>query len=130
VWVTYTNLEPMLITSDMGATIAFYRDVLGFEVTATLPDDQNPFWCRMSSGPIAIMFSFDETHTHDDGEVHVVEPGLTGTLYINPQDVASLYERVKEKAPVSPLQLMDYGMREFHMTDPNGYTLTFGQSAD
>lgn len=127
--MSYTRLEPLLVTSDMNTTIEFYRDVLGFEVTAAMGDEAKPFWCRMSAGEVAIMFSFDETHTHDDGETHVVEPGLTGTLYINPDDVEALFDRVKQKAPVlMPLTLQEYGMREFRIADPNGYELTFGQN--
>lgn len=64
----------------------------------------------------------------DDGTEHNPEGLFNGTLYFNPTDVEELFERVKDKVKVvMPLTVMDYGMREFRIVDPNGYELSFGQ---
>lgn len=34
----FTDVTPNLIVSDIDRSLAFYRDVLGFSVTATVPD--------------------------------------------------------------------------------------------
>ena len=64
---TFSRLTPILTTDDMDATIAFYRDMLGFEVTGQIPDD-NPTWCFLRRDDAAIMFTSPEEHDHDHDE--------------------------------------------------------------
>ena len=70
-----------------------------------------------------------DEHGHDEGEEHHHQ-GPTGvwTLYVYPDDVESLWEKLKEQAPVAyPLRETPYGMREFGIRDPNGFALSFGK---
>ena len=143
--ISFGRLVPMLTTDDLSGTIAFYRDTLGFEVIGTFPQD-DPNWCYLKRGDSYLMFtSLDELdhdhdehdhdehdhdeHGHDEGEEHHHQ-GPTGvwTLYVYPDDVESLWEKLKEQAPVAyPLRETPYGMREFGIRDPNGFALSFGK---
>ena len=145
--ISFGRLVPMLTTDDLGGTIAFYRDTLGFEVIGTFPQD-DPNWCYLKRGDSYLMFTslreLDHDHDHDDhdhddhdhdehghdeGEEHHHQ-GPTGvwTLYVYPDDVESLWEKLKEQAPVAyPLRETPYGMREFGIRDPNGFALSFGK---
>ena len=134
--ISFGRLVPMLTTDDLSGTIAFYRDTLGFEVAGTYPED-NPNWCYLRRGDSHLMFSSlhlpdhdHDEHGHDkEGEEHH-HHGPTGvwTLYIYPDDVESLWERLKGQAPVAfPPYDTDYGMREFGIRDPNGFMLSFGK---
>jgi uncharacterized glyoxalase superfamily protein PhnB len=115
------NMQPLLRVRDLPETIAFWRDVLGFRVDGVFPEDA-PTWCGMHSGNARIMFS-----THDA----VGEPALNGTLYLYPDDVDAVWEKLKDVVPVvEPLHLTDYGMREFAIRDPNGFVLSLGNSSD
>ena len=136
--ISFGRLVPMLTTDDLDGTIAFYRDTLGFEVAGTYPED-NPNWCYLRRGDSHLMFSSldqldhdHDEHGHDkEGEEHH-HHGPTGvwTLYIYPDDVESLWERIKGQAPVAfPPYDTDYGMREFGIRDPNGFMLSFGKDA-
>lgn len=135
------GLTPLLEARDLTETMAFYRDRLGFSVDSTLPEQGEPSWCHMSSGAVKLMFvgphsHDDDDHSHDHSEHghdehgHGSGPALSGGLYLYPGDVASLWERLKDQTEVAePLHATDYGMREFTIMDPNGYTLFFGQNA-
>ena len=145
--ISFGRLVPMLTTDDLSGTIAFYRDTLGFEVIGTFPQD-DPNWCYLKRGDSYLMFTslgeldhdhdhdehdHDEhdhdEHGHDEGEEHHHQ-GPTGvwTLYVYPDDVESLWEKLKEQAPVAyPLRETPYGMREFGIRDPNGFALSFGK---
>ena len=140
--ISFGRLVPMLTTDDLAGTIAFYRDTLGFDVIGTFPED-NPNWCYLKRGDAYLMFSSlaeldhdhdehghdDHGHGHDKGEGHH-HYGPTGvwTLYVYPDDVESLWERLKEQTPVAyPLGETPYGMREFGIRDPNGFMLSFGK---
>ncbi len=130
--ISFGRLVPMLTTDDLSGTIAFYRDTLGFEVTGTYPED-DPNWCYLKRGDSHLMFSsLDELeHGHDEGEEnHHHGPTGVWTLYVYPDDVDSLWERLKKEAPVAyPLYETPYGMREFGIRDPNGFMLSFGKDA-
>jgi uncharacterized glyoxalase superfamily protein PhnB len=112
-----TRLTTMLSTVDLQSTIDFYTTLLGFTLSGTWPE-QSPTWCHLTSGDAGIMFSTLEAR-----------PGaeLPGSIYLYPDDVAAMWERVKDVADVdAPLRDTEYGMREFVVHDPNGYHLIFG----
>lgn len=113
------RLTPMLQVHDLQKTAAFWRDQLGFTVDAMWPDAA-PTWCMMRSGDAEIMF------TYGGGGA----PALSGGIYIYPDDVRALWERIKDSVEViEPLAVMEYGMREFSVRDPNGFTVYVGEPA-
>ena len=133
---TFSRLTPILITDDMDATIAFYRDVLGFRVTAQIPDE-NPTWCFLLRDGAAIMFTTPDEHDHehdeDDGHGHDHEHEHSGaeglwTMYVYSEGVESLWEQLKDDPKVAyPLYDTHYGMREFGLRDCDGNMLSFGR---
>ena len=141
---TFSRLTPILTTDDMDATIAFYRDVLGFKVTAQIPDE-NPTWCFLLRDGAAIMFTSPEEHDHDhdgddehshdhggdDGHDHDHEhSGAEGlwTMYVYSDGVESLWEQLKDDPKLAyPLYDTHYGMREFGIRDCDGNMLSFGR---
>ena len=137
----FSRLTPILTTEDMDATIAFYRDVLGFKVTAQIPDE-NPTWCFLFRDDAAIMFTTPEEHDHDHDEdgghshdhdhdhEHHDSSGANRlwTMYIYSDGVEALWEELKDEKNVAyPLYDTHYGMREFGMCDCDGNMLSFGR---
>ncbi len=139
----FSRLTPILITDDMDATIAFYRDVLGFKVTAQIPDE-NPTWCFLFRDDAAIMFTTpeehehehehgeDEDHSHDHEHDHEHHDSSGSnrlwTMYIYSDGVEALWEELKDEKTVAyPLYDTHYGMREFGLRDRDGYMLSFGR---
>ena len=139
---TFGRLTPILIADDMDATIAFYRDVLGFEVTSQIPDE-NPTWCFMRRDGAAIMFTSPEDHDHDEDDAHGhshgeddghdhdhENSGAEGlwTMYVYSDGVESLWEELKDETNVAyPIYDTHYGMREFGIRDCDGNMLSFGR---
>lgn len=110
----------MLRTDDMAATIAFYRDVLGFKLSGAWPEEK-PCWCDVTYGDVHVMF-YD--HDHERGGPVV----MTGRLYFYTDNVLGFLERVKGKAEViEGPEVYFYGMKEIAIKDNNGYVLAFGQ---
>lgn len=116
-----SRVVPSLHARDLRDTIAFYKSKLGFRVTGLYPDDE-PVWCELRRGDIRLMFS-----RLPDAE----EPTLTGALYLWPEDVKALHAELVERGVVVERgpEVMEYGMREFAVRDPNGYLLEFGEPA-
>ena len=139
---TFSRLTPILTTDDMDSTIGFYRDVLGFRVTAQIPDE-NPTWCFLMRDNAAIMFTTPEEHDHDhddghghdhngdDGHSHDHEhSGAEGlwTMYVYSEGVEALWNEFKDDPKIEyPLYDTHYGMKEFGMRDCDGNMLSFGR---
>ena len=138
----YKRLTPILTTDDMEGTISFYRDILGFRVTAQIPDE-NPTWCFLLRDDAALMFTSPEEdghshddddghgHYHDEGDGHDHEhSGAEGlwTMYVYSDQVETLWDEFKDDPKIEyPLYDTHYGMREFGMRDCDGNMLSFGR---
>ncbi len=109
------ELIPLLRVRDLEQTIAFYRDLLGFELCRLEGDTAS-----LKHGRVGLMFS--------TGDNLGAEPALSGTLYFYPDDVNALWQQVRHQVTIEwPLQDMDYGTREFGVRDCNGYILAFAE---
>lgn len=111
----FKSLTPMLQTSDMERTIAWYGDVLGFQCVSRMGDG----WCHLKQGGVSLMFMRND---------HLGAPHATATQYIYVDDVHAFWMTLKDRvtAEWGP-EDMSYGMREFAIKDPDGYLLSFGQ---
>jgi catechol 2,3-dioxygenase-like lactoylglutathione lyase family enzyme len=114
-----TALRPMLYTSELDATIAFYVSVLGFTLDERM-DDLG--WASLSRDGVSVMLAKPNAHTLFD------KPTFTGSFYFNTDDVETLWANLKSKAKICyDIDTFSYGMREFAIYDNNGYVLQFGQ---
>lgn len=112
-------IRPMLWTKDLQGSVDFYTSVLGFKCNALLEDWG---WASVSLDNVSIMFALPNEHEPFE------KPTFTGSLYINTDDVDTLWQQLKEKVKICyPIENFEYGMREFAIFDNNGYLLQFGQ---
>ena len=59
------------------------------------------------------------------------KPCLTGSLYFRTTKADAWWQALKDKAMIAyPLEDFEYDMREFGITDCNGYMLQFGQELE
>jgi uncharacterized glyoxalase superfamily protein PhnB len=119
----FTAITPVLKVADMQRAVAFYTDVLGFEVCWQAANDGGGENCMLEASRASVLLSTG-SHLGD-------EPQLTGTLYFAMTGVRDFFEKVRHKAEVVwPLEVMDYGQTEFGIRDPDGYTLAFAEAVD
>ncbi len=112
-----TRLVPMLWTKDLEGSIAFYKEVLGFECL-----NRADGWASLKKDDVELMLSLPNAHEPLD------KIQFTGSFYFHPDKVAELWQQLEGKVTVVyPLEDFDYGMREFAIRDNNGYILQFGQ---
>jgi len=115
-----SKLTPMLGVMDVAKALAFYKDALGFEAERTYEPEGMLLWASARSGPVELMFC------HEPGK----QPGdLNPThLYFVTGDVSGLHTKLKTAGhKVSPLRVTFYKMKEFSLTDPDGYEWLIGQ---
>jgi uncharacterized glyoxalase superfamily protein PhnB len=116
--VSFRRLTPMLRTPDLPGTLAFYRDVLGFDIASGALEHG---WLALRRDSVELMLSGLNDHEGDTA------PGFTGSLYLEVADVDALWDAVRDHARIcyTP-ETFSYGMREFAVYDNNGYLLQFG----
>jgi catechol 2,3-dioxygenase-like lactoylglutathione lyase family enzyme len=123
-----TKLTPNLIVADVARSIAFYRDVLGFDVETTVPDEPPFVFAIVRSGRVEIFLNapgpaFEEYPAFKDRPI-----GGTLTLFIEVKDIQAVHAALKDRVTVvMPLEKKWYGVTEFAFTDPDGYVITLAE---
>ncbi len=113
------RLVPALLVRDMQATLAFYEQ-LGFRVVGYHPDRKTAVWAEVKRDEVCLQFHTEPVCGTPE------QPVCSGTFYIYPENVAELAEELRGKVDLAwGPEVMDYGMREFGIRDPNGYYVAF-----
>lgn len=125
---------PLLAVFDMPRSLAFYRDILGFEIVQAAPphptDHPDNFgWAWLRHGSSEVMLNT----LHDPEEPRPplpdparVEAHADATLYIGAPDVDSVYRHlVAAGVPADPPTNAHYGMRQLYTRDPDGFGVCF-----
>jgi len=122
------KLTPNLIVSDVRRSLEFYRDVLGFTVTVTVPEAEPFVFAIVQSGPVEIFLNAPEPAIAEYPAFKDRPIGGTLTLFVEVANIvlahATLQDRVKI---VMPLEHKWYGSTEFAFEDPDGYLITFAE---
>jgi uncharacterized glyoxalase superfamily protein PhnB len=116
---------PTIRVDDVAAALAFYRDVLGFEVERDDPENSvvTRGDARMMVEPAGSLYS-DEYNARIRERLGSRSPN---TLYIEALDLGELNERLLAAGAtvVDPLAVRPWGQRELTVEDPFGNWLTF-----
>lgn len=114
------RVTPSLLAVDMGVTLAFYER-LGFHVTGCAGDRTSARWAEVTRDAVVLQFYRDPP---DGTPAH---PTCSGTFYFHPTSVAGLAAEFAARGVAFAWgpEVMDYGMLEFGLQDPNGYFLAF-----
>ena len=117
------KLVPALLVRNMGETLAFYKK-LGFDMTGCYPNHSAPTWAEVQRDGVALQFHTEPPHGTPP------EPICSGTFYVFPENVAALAEELRGKVGFAwGPEVMDYGIGEFAVQDPNGYFIAFTEGA-
>jgi uncharacterized glyoxalase superfamily protein PhnB len=127
----FSKLTPNLLVASVERSLSFYIDVLGFERGMTVPDESPFAFASVTSGAVEIFFNDAATAVKEYPSFAGKPIGATGTLFIELDGsgtIDAFHDRIKAKVTVTmPLVTQFYGMREFAITDPDGYVITFAQ---
>ncbi len=125
----YLRLTPNLVVRDVERSVHFYRDVLDFELDKHVPE-QSPFvFASVRAGGIEIFLNEQKLVLEEYPALKDVPIGGTFTLYLVMQGVDELHAEIQKKGIpiVMPLETKFYGIREFAITDPDGYLITLAE---
>ena len=117
------GLQPVHLVRDVSATVAYYRDVLGFEVDFVHGDP--PIHARVVTGnqltgnPVFIRFERAKA---------TESVASSGYCYIHvAHDLDGLFEQYRQRGVHIEQELTshEWGLRDFYIRDCNGYVFCF-----
>jgi uncharacterized glyoxalase superfamily protein PhnB len=111
--------------ADVGATIRWYEDQLGFEGDP-FPEKEPYVFAIMRRDGVEIMLQRVEGFQKPD--LYPARAGGVWNAYLRMEGVNEFYESVRHKIEIiQPLRRQPYGMWEFEVKDLNGYVLVFAE---
>jgi catechol 2,3-dioxygenase-like lactoylglutathione lyase family enzyme len=119
------NIAPLFIVADISAAIAFYRDLLGFEVTYQAePDDL--YFAIVNRDRAMIMMKAVEVKPLPNSER---DPAARWDAYLYVPDPDALAAEFSSRSVAfsAPLEDTHDGLRGFELKDTDGYVLFFGR---
>ncbi len=121
------NIAPGMTVNDLQASIAWYRDVVGFTVDETWERDGKVAGASLKAGNAFINLSQDDWAK---GRDRVKGEGFR--LYLTTaQDVDTIAAGIKARGGWLAAEPADqpWGARTFNLVDPDGYKLTVMSTA-
>lgn len=123
------SVMPLLEVFDLPASVAFYRDVLGFEMIS----GDDTWWCMLKLGESTIMLNtaYESGRRPPKPDALRVRGHSDTSLYFTAPEPEMVYVHLREKGwPVQPLVVTTYGMKHVSTKDPDGFQLFFICPAD
>jgi glyoxylase I family protein len=127
--ITAGKVTPLIQVYDMRRSVAWYCDVVGFEIVQKHEPDGHLHWATLRFGDAVLMLNskYEDDEQLEARSTHVEGHGDL-TLYFDCPNVDEAYEQLLNKgcdvaAPVTRY----YGMKQVTVADPDGYELCFQQ---
>ena len=120
---------PFFAVSSMEASLCFYVDGLGFEMTKKWIDEGVVRWCWLERGDAALMLQEYRTEGHDSW-VPEGKLGVGVTICFICEDALAIYHEVTARGVQASRPFVGNAMWNFYVLDPDGYRLEFESDTD
>jgi len=130
--IKVSSLTPLLQVFDMPTSVAFYRDVIGFEVVMPAQQGNRFDWALLRMGGASLMLNTAyEAHERPAVPDAARRAGHGDmTLFFACPNVDEAYEYLRSKGiAVEKPVIRVYGMKQLTVIDPDGYELCFQHPA-
>jgi catechol 2,3-dioxygenase-like lactoylglutathione lyase family enzyme len=120
---------PFFAVSDIEASVRYYVDGLGFEMTMKWIDEGKLRWCWLQRGGAALMLQ----EFRKEGHNAWVPEGKVGegvSICFICADALAIYHEVTEREIEASRPFVSNGMWNFGLSDPDGYRIEFESSTD
>jgi len=115
------QLWPLLTVQEIGRSVEFYCNRLGFSVVGRSESEGNMFWCRLERDGASIMLQQAED---EDGPATGRGRGIT--FYFICDDADIVYAELSSRGlQLTPPSVANYGMKQLFVEEPDGYSVCF-----
>ena len=122
------SLTPLIQVYDMPTSIAFYRDVLGFEVVESNSPGDDCDWAMLRLQGLYLMLNtmYEQPDRPPVPDARRNFAHSDTCFYFGCSDVDAAYVHLQALGvAANPPQVAPYGMKQLYVTDPDGYNLCF-----
>jgi glyoxylase I family protein len=122
------GMVPVLEVFDMSTSIAFYRDIRGFQIASTSRPGPDFAWASLTLNGVELMLNtaYDEGERPPQQNPARVAAHHDTCLYFGCEDVDEAYAHLlANNIPAKEPTIAPYGMRQLYVSDPDGYNLCF-----
>ena len=136
------KLTPNFEVRNIRETVEFYQSILGFSLGMAVPETQDGIeqtlidgkeyvYALVSKDNVEMMFQRTDSFKEDVSLAKGLSLGASVSFYMEIDGIDELYIQIKAKN-LKPTELKTawYGMREFYITDNNGYILGFAEKKE
>ena len=120
---------PFFAVSNMEASLRFYVDGLGFEMTLKWIDEGVLRWCSLQHGGAAVMLQELRTEGHG-ARPPLEKPGEGVSICFICHDALAIYRQVTARGIQASRPFVGNGMWVTSLVDPDGYRLDFESQTD
>ena len=120
-----TQAVPFFMVTNIEASVRFYVDGLGFQMTNTWLPAGRLEWCWLQRGPTAVMLQEYREGRRPDGAL-----GLGVSVCFICEDAIAYYRELVSRGVNVSRPFVGNSMWETHVTDPDGYRLYFESPTD
>lgn len=136
---TVQFVDPTINVKNVSRAAEWYRRMLGLKVAMTMPENsKKPSFVRLVNDAGAAIMIGDgsdpmaqrkPSKATSEAIASRKAPKVVSFYFRVDKDIDALYRSAKRKGAkvLSPPTDMPYGMREFHLRDPDGYDVGVGQ---
>ena len=126
-----SGLVPLLQVYDMNLSVAFYRDMLGFEIHGHSPEIEAAegryfhwAWLRHGEAELMLNTAFDANERPAARDSAREKAHDDVCLYMGCPDPDAAFAELKARGlALQPPQTAPYGMRQLLLRDPDGYQI-------
>jgi catechol 2,3-dioxygenase-like lactoylglutathione lyase family enzyme len=123
---------PLLQVFDMAASVAFYCDVLGFELVETSKPSRPLHWAllRQASSELMLNAAYEEQERPANRDPSRQAAHADVALFFGCHDLDAAFQALRAKGlDVKPPVVRDYGMNQIYFKDLDGYQICLQRSA-
>ena len=120
---------PFFRVTNIEASVRYYVDGLGFEMTKKWTPEGKLRWCWLQLGGAALMLQDFWKHGQPGGAPEG-KLGLGVSICLQCADALAFYREVRARGIQASTPFVGNGLWTTTLTDPDGYRLEFGSPTD
>jgi catechol 2,3-dioxygenase-like lactoylglutathione lyase family enzyme len=126
--IEINGMTPLIQVFDIPRSLAFYRDILGFEIVSDSGngDDSSWVWLRLDGVELMLNDQYEPGCEPSEPPAARTRWHKDTCLYFGCRDVDAVYEYLKSKGiQLGAPKVAPYGMKQLYLEDPDGYGICF-----
>lgn len=125
----YETITTNMMVENVMESIAFYKEILGFEVVVSVPNEEQGLqFAILAKDHIQLMLQSKKSLVEEYPTLACASIQPCFTLFITVSDIHQLYEDIKGKVKIAKeMHQTFYGKNEFAIFDHDGMILTISE---